>query len=241
MKKEDRNRNDDDISTTLKKDDYSDPSNFEDPLDRSSQIADDKFEAALPPSDTFEMPKSGYEEPAEIFEISTDDVQPTDNSQNFKDDMDAIFSKVVSGTVVGGPKVDENVKKLAGMPKQYQCMAVAFAGGVQGAIAGYIFGGLNHAFISFFSGRHRLPGFRQEFFYSCRSTSSMFGLWLCTFYGAHCSITALRNGNRDATTSFGSGFIAGAVATLRTRNFPAILTNAVTSGILVTVFDILPK
>jgi hypothetical protein len=68
------------------------------------------------------------------------------------------------------------------------------------------------------------------------SSAGSFALWLGTYSGAKCSIQALR-GRKDQFNSFGAGFLAGAVGTVRMRSARIMLMSGIGSGFLMALLE----
>lgn len=134
-------------------------------------------------------------------------------------------------------KLDQIEKSgLTKISTSAQCTLLAIGGMVQGSIAGFIFGTFNHAFMGLVSGRHKYPGFGKEIMANSRMSAGMFALWLGTYFGSQCVVKSIRKQERADILTVGlSGYMAGAVSVLKTRNPRAIMVNGLTSATLVMV------
>ena len=113
---------------------------------------------------------------------------------------------------------------------------MGIGGMVQGGLAGFIFGGFNHAFMGLVGGRHKYPGFGKEIMANSRISSGMFALWLGTYFSAQCVVKSVRKQTHADLFTVGiSGALAGAVSVLKTRNPRAIMVNGMTSAALVVL------
>ena len=181
------------------------------------------------------------------FSTSTFDSGSTvENDQNMFDESTTIKEEAIApqrpvgkdnkNRPIGKERSNERVE----LTKSLECTIIAAAGAINGAVAGFVFGGANHLFTGLFQRRHQFPGFGREILVASRLTSGMFALWLGTYNGSSCAIKHIRKQTvPDKLTVFGSGFTAGFVSSLRTRSLRAMVTNGAVSGGLVMVFDAL--
>lgn len=118
------------------------------------------------------------------------------------------------------------------------CAQLAVFSGIQGIILGGVLGAVQTGFAGAAQGMFRQPGFGRFVFQQAKLQGKQFGVWLACFSGMKCSLTLARGGVQDIVTVFGSGFVAGSVSTLYSRNPPLIAMNGLGSGIIVSVLHL---
>lgn len=118
------------------------------------------------------------------------------------------------------------------------CAQIAVMSGIQGVILGSVLGAVQTGFSGAAQGLFRQPGFGRFVFQQAKLQGKQFGIWLTCFTGMKCTLTFARGGKQDILTVFGSGFFAGSLSTLYSRNPPLIAMNGLGSGVIVSVLHL---
>jgi hypothetical protein len=117
------------------------------------------------------------------------------------------------------------------------CGEMALLSGIQGLLLGGVIGGVQTAFAGMSTGMLRQPGFGKFVWQQSKQQGKQFGMWLGAFTGMKCSLTFAREKN-DIFNIIGSGFFAGSVSTLYTRNPTMIMMNGAGSAMIVSVLHL---
>ena len=86
------------------------------------------------------------------------------------------------------------------------------------------------------SGLFRHPDFARELGAATVTSGLSFGAWVGVFSATKCTLRVAR-GKKDIMNTFGGGFMAGVVTTMKTRSPTTMLASGIGSGILLAAFD----
>ena len=162
-----------------------------------------------------------------------DDYEPEVNEE----EANQLTKDIMEKNYPGLGDLDKNQhKQLMDSLRNYQyigCAQVAVFSGIQGAILGTIIGGVQTVFAGMGSGVMRQAGFGRFVWQQSKLQGKQFGIWLSAFTGMKCTLTVSRQ-KQDILNVFSSGFFAGSVATLYSRNPPLIAMNGLGSAVIVS-------
>jgi hypothetical protein len=116
------------------------------------------------------------------------------------------------------------------------CTAIGVANFIQGGILGGVIGTFHASIDGFSNGYSRQPGFGRFLFSSGVSSAASFGGWLGAYTSVKCYMKSTR-AKDDFLNSFGGGFAAGMVGTLRSRNPRIMIISGLGSGVLMSILD----
>lgn len=204
--------------------------NNQDGDDKPSQDFQETWEDDFPDTNSFVDPYSSNstsdfvnETPSEFLDESSDppsSVMPT------------------IGNKPSHTPTEKHIEIKIGPP--LYCLGTCVLAFGQGALAGSIFGFFQGISEGVSSGTIRDPAFPRFLGASTAASGLSLGVWLSAFSGTKCSLTAIR-GKKDGFNSFGGGFVAGVVSTLRSRSPSTMIAVGLSSGAAMALIDSLSR
>jgi hypothetical protein len=186
-------------------------------------------------------------DPAKIWTDSQSDTEQqfvSDSGYDFKEPkVDDEFIPDEDGeTSVGdplslGPKSQFGKENKVKISPEVGCTVAAAVNFIEGGVVGALVGGVHAVVDGYSHGFARQAGFGRYVVGASLGSAVSFGGWLGSYKGTKCYMRAMR-GKDDTLNSFGGGFVAGLVGSLRTRNPRVMVVSGIGSGILMSVLDV---
>ena len=105
-----------------------------------------------------------------------------------------------------------------------------------GGCGGLFYGGLQTVLEGAAGGNLRQPGFAAYTLRQAGATGKEFGKFSAIYSGTNCYLTSIRGGGKSDFVNIGiSGFTAGAVSSLKSRNPRQILLSGLASGVITVI------
>ena len=157
-----------------------------------------------------------------------------DGSESEIEDIDQYTENYESIQKVESPNKEITIR----LP--LRCVGSGIGGFVAGGAVGGVFGlfqGITEGYSLGIIRDRSFPGVLAGITFS---SALSFGTWLGSYQFTKCSLISVR-GKRDPFNSFGGGFVAGFLSSIRTRSPPAMIVSGLASGALMSVLDFMPR